>query len=89
MASTKLWRPAVVVKTRVWMRCSSRGLIKPGLGTFSTEAFRFEDEEEISRIESSKNILPRKLHCTFCITRNVITRIFVEGCLARTRKRNS
>ena len=33
MTSTRLWRPAVLVKTRVWgMRAQSRGLIKPGLG---------------------------------------------------------
>ena len=30
--STRLWRPAVLVKTRVWVGAQSRGLIKPGLG---------------------------------------------------------
>ena len=32
MTSTRLWRPAVLVKTRVWLGCSVCGLIKPGVG---------------------------------------------------------
>ena len=32
MTSTRLWRLAVLVKTRVWLGCSVCGLIKPGVG---------------------------------------------------------
>ena len=32
MTSTRLWRPVVLVKIRVWVGCSASLVLKPGLG---------------------------------------------------------